>query len=397
MRHAQQNLTASLQSVFLSRRLSRIRMSSSGPAPHSVSGSGMPAPQVKVSLKNTFINVDEEVAGELSMPDLLRAQTTPAVFNALQALYSGTSAPVAPSWPMARMESVAEQGSSVQDSEEEAPPQFDAEEVLRQLSELTETLSAMNSDSLSPERLMSPVGVDAQTTVMLRNIPNKYTAVMLMEEFGRFGFTSRDLDFFYLPIDFRNVCNVGFAFLNFVEHSRAVQFMHAFENYRLPATNSNKICTVCWARIQGRPANVAHYKDSPIAPEYRPWLFDAQGQREAFPDPDPAVAAAIEKSAKEAVRASNATKGPDENKIFVGGLAKETGGAELVAYFSQFGAVKDAAVVIDRTSGKSRGFGFCLFEKFVPRRVLAEQHTIAGQPVAVKMYEDPDRTRRPRR
>lgn len=364
-------------------------MSNTGPTSNSLGGSGVPAPQVKVSLKNTFINVDDGVLGELSMPDLLRAQTTPAVFNALQALYSSTTSPGIPSWPL---ESLHEQGSSAHESEEEAPPAFDAEEVLRQLSELTETLSAMNSETLSPDRLSSPLA-DVQSTVMLRNIPNKYTAVMLMEEFGRFGFSSRDLDFFYLPIDFRNVCNVGFAFLNFVDHSRAVQFMHAFENYRLPATNSNKICTLCWARIQGRSANIDHYKDSPIAPEYRPWLFDRNGQREPFPEPDPSVTVAIEKSAKEAVRASNATKGPDENKIFVGGLSKETGGAELVAYFSKYGPVRDAAVVIDRTSGKSRGFGFCLFEKFVPRRVLTDTHIVDHCPVAVKMYEDPDRTR----
>merc|ERR1719199_1818495 len=51
------------------------------------------------------------------------------------------------------------------------------------------------------------------TTVMLRNIPNKYTRDMLVEQLkwqlaGQF-------DFLYLPTDFRNKCNVGYAFINF--------------------------------------------------------------------------------------------------------------------------------------------------------------------------------------
>ena len=369
-------------------------MSSGLQPPHRFNVNSAGAPQVKVSLKNTFINVDD---GELSMPDLLRARTTPAALNALQALYMcGQQAPI-------RMESVVEHDAFGGESEgDDPPPEFNAEDVLRQLSELTETLSALNHDggsAASSSTLSSPQRTDSpeqdhsrSTTIMLRNIPNKYTAKMLMEEFCKFGFGPMDLDFFYLPIDWRNSCGVGFAFLNFRDHDRAQQFMHSFEGYRLPATNSTKICTTCWARIQGREPNVSHYKDSPIAPEYRPWLFSPSGEREAFPEPNPEVVAAIEKSTKEAARATNATKGPDELKIFVGGLSRDTSGEDLVEYFRKYAPVRDAAVVIDRTSGKSRGFGFCLFDKYVPRKVLSDRHVVRGTEVAVKLYSD-DRRR----
>ena len=44
--------------------------------------------------------------------------------------------------------------------------------------------------------------------------------------------------------------------------------------------------------------------------------------------------------------------------IYVGNLPYKTGEADLVAAFSQFGEVRRASIVIDRETGRSRGFGF---------------------------------------
>lgn len=44
--------------------------------------------------------------------------------------------------------------------------------------------------------------------------------------------------------------------------------------------------------------------------------------------------------------------------IFVGNLSFETQDAGLRAAFAQYGTVDTAQVVMDRTSGRSRGFGF---------------------------------------
>ena len=43
---------------------------------------------------------------------------------------------------------------------------------------------------------------DGRTTLMLRNIPNKYTRDMLLQEIDSWNFKKK-YDFFYLPIDFR--------------------------------------------------------------------------------------------------------------------------------------------------------------------------------------------------
>ncbi|CAE8740656.1 unnamed protein product, partial [Polarella glacialis] len=51
------------------------------------------------------------------------------------------------------------------------------------------------------------------TTVMLRNIPNKYTRQMLIDQLHSLGFLG-DIDYLYLPIDFANRCNVGYCFVN---------------------------------------------------------------------------------------------------------------------------------------------------------------------------------------
>jgi len=67
-------------------------------------------------------------------------------------------------------------------------------------------------------------GLDERTTIMIKNIPNKYTQQMLLSTIDR---SQRDnYDFFYLPIDFKNNCNMGYAFINFVDSIFIVDFFH---------------------------------------------------------------------------------------------------------------------------------------------------------------------------
>lgn len=46
------------------------------------------------------------------------------------------------------------------------------------------------------------------------------------------------------------------------------------------------------------------------------------------------------------------------SKLFVGGLSWDTNDAGLNQAFSRFGSVTDAKVILDRDTGRSRGFGF---------------------------------------
>jgi RNA recognition motif-containing protein len=44
--------------------------------------------------------------------------------------------------------------------------------------------------------------------------------------------------------------------------------------------------------------------------------------------------------------------------IYVGNLPYQVDGAELQQIFSQYGQVKNASIIMDRETGRSRGFGF---------------------------------------
>ncbi|MCB9756688.1 MAG: RNA-binding protein [Myxococcales bacterium] len=46
------------------------------------------------------------------------------------------------------------------------------------------------------------------------------------------------------------------------------------------------------------------------------------------------------------------------NKLFIGGLSWNTNNEGLSDAFSQFGKVVEANVILDRDTGRSRGFGF---------------------------------------
>lgn len=53
-------------------------------------------------------------------------------------------------------------------------------------------------------------------------------------------------------------------------------------------------------------------------------------------------------------------------KVFVGGLAWETQKDTMKKYFEQFGEILEAVVITDKTTGRSKGYGFvCQFFTFI--------------------------------
>eukprot|EP00933_Yihiella_yeosuensis_P031427 TRINITY_DN24990_c1_g2_i1.p1 TRINITY_DN24990_c1_g2~~TRINITY_DN24990_c1_g2_i1.p1 ORF type:complete len:359 (-),score=94.54 TRINITY_DN24990_c1_g2_i1:74-1150(-) len=133
---------------------------------------------------------------------------------------------------------------------------------------------------------------DDHTTVMLRNIPNKYSRKLLIDQLHALGFKG-DIDYMYLPTDFSNQCNVGYCFCNFRTPAARMRFTQLFDGKPaqtcLPGYNSHKVCQVTKAKWQGRSENVRRLKSSPelmvqlaAHPEWLPLLLNEAGEQEPF-------------------------------------------------------------------------------------------------------------------
>jgi len=120
---------------------------------------------------------------------------------------------------------------------------------------------------------------ESRTTLMIRNIPNKYNQKMLLSLLDRRH--KNKFDFFYLPIDFKNKCNLGYAFVNFVSIEATVDFYNEFQEKRWEEFNSKKVCEISYARVQGKDALVEHFKNSRFPnteEEYLPLVLDQKGE-----------------------------------------------------------------------------------------------------------------------
>ncbi|CAI0425946.1 unnamed protein product [Linum tenue] len=155
---------------------------------------------------------------------------------------------------------------------------------------------------------------DSRTTVMIKNIPNKYSQKLLLnmldnhcihcneqiagdddgggEEHNQQPFSS--YDFVYLPIDFKlkrsNKCNVGYGFVNMTSPQGAWRLYKAFHHQHWEVFNSKKICEVTYARVQGLEALKEHFKNSKFPSEvehYLPVVFSPPRDGKQLTDPCP--------------------------------------------------------------------------------------------------------------
>jgi len=103
------------------------------------------------------------------------------------------------------------------------------------------------------------------TTLMIRNIPNRYTQRELITELEEIGLGS-SFDFLYLPIDKGTTCNIGYAFVNFVNPTWAAKCATVFEGYPFKRHRNVpcKIAAVSVAHIQGLEKNLAYYEKSVV-------------------------------------------------------------------------------------------------------------------------------------
>jgi hypothetical protein len=93
-------------------------------------------------------------------------------------------------------------------------------------------------------------GKDKRTTLMLRNIPNKYKLNDLVKEIDK-SFWGK-YDYINLPIDYERKLNLGYAFINFVEPLHIILFYESYHNKRWMLYKSDKKMDMSYADKQGK-------------------------------------------------------------------------------------------------------------------------------------------------
>lgn len=78
-------------------------------------------------------------------------------------------------------------------------------------------------------------GEDARLTLMLKNIPNgwacrgrftgRFTQSFVLDILD--SFVKNEYDFFYMPVDFKTNCNLGFGYVSMVSTSCVVKLYNA--------------------------------------------------------------------------------------------------------------------------------------------------------------------------
>ena len=102
------------------------------------------------------------------------------------------------------------------------------------------------------------MGIDKRTTIMIRHIPNKYSYNILLEEINTV--CKNKYDFFYLPLDSENNCNLGYAFINFINPLHIIYFYNIFKSRKWLHFNSYKECDLSFAKYQGKNELILNFE-----------------------------------------------------------------------------------------------------------------------------------------
>lgn len=130
------------------------------------------------------------------------------------------------------------------------------------ISRSSRTMSATQlQDDLNFDPEASVDSLRGRTTLMVRNLPNKYVAQDMIKLLKSVGLEAT-FDFLYVPLDFRNSAGLGYCFINMVEERDTLALYEAFAGKRWDEKGSKKVCEIKWARLQGKERLVAHFKEA---------------------------------------------------------------------------------------------------------------------------------------
>ena len=98
---------------------------------------------------------------------------------------------------------------------------------------------------------------DKRTTVMIKNIPNKFKQDLLLRIIDQNFKGTYDL--FILPTDANKFKNFGYCFINFTSSYYIPYFYFMFNGKMWSSTNSKKVCELTYSKVQGKINLLTHY------------------------------------------------------------------------------------------------------------------------------------------
>lgn len=118
------------------------------------------------------------------------------------------------------------------------------------------------------------------TSIMIRNIPNRYKFEELLVELIQRNFLGT-FDFLYLPVDFRTKKNRGYAFINLIAPDHTNRFRRAFHGQQLKMYSTKKVLELAPATVQGFTALANSFARKKVGlvknPWFRPMVFTVSG------------------------------------------------------------------------------------------------------------------------
>ena len=123
---------------------------------------------------------------------------------------------------------------------------------------------------------------DRRTTLMIKNIPNKFNRDLLLSIIDQ-NF-KKAYDLFILPTDANRYKNFGYSFINFTSSYYIPYFYFLFHRKKWSSTNSQKVCEITYSKIQGRNNLLSHYPNKNIFKNEEAKKHDISEQKYIIPN-----------------------------------------------------------------------------------------------------------------
>lgn len=128
---------------------------------------------------------------------------------------------------------------------------------------------------------------ECRTALHFRNLPCYFKRSTFMGLLQAHGFAS-EVDFVYLPMDFKTGQSLGFAFANFRSSDAAASCRAVLQGFSRWPLRSHKVLSIQWSQTQGYEANVnkvcgSGVMQDTVPDEFKPTVFFPDGSVAPFP------------------------------------------------------------------------------------------------------------------